>query len=138
MKILAHDAQGVKTRIPTIDEFLRISPLPPGIAHLEPALRRLPHVGILIGIIAGAYEYGLDNVAFERLIIQTGDLYSQSAQRCACCLKWTKRFHGAAVGTAEDFTTVALCEQCERKTSSGRATNEMSRNLAAYADGGAR
>lgn len=128
----------VKHRPPTIGEFLRLSPLPSDIAHLEKAMRKLPSVAILIDIIAGAAEHHLSNQAFEQLIVQTGDLYSQPAQRCAACLKWTKRFHGAAVGTAEDFITVALCEQCERKTSRGNATGEMWRNLAAYTDGGAR
>ncbi len=120
-------------RPPTVDEFLKVNPLPAQIRHLEPSLRKLPHAGLLIQILLGCLQYDMSGADFDRIISTVGDMYNAKQQRCAACFHWTSRFHVILAGKPDRYTIVPVCDGCTTKFETGRQTPQMERNLNAYA-----
>ena len=118
---------------PTVDEFLRINPLPRKLRHLAPALRKLPNVAMVFDVIIGclAYDMGADD--FTNIINVVGTMYGQTTQRCAGCFHWSQQFHAVIVGRVKSYRAVPLCDTCVRRFEAGTATPQMQRNLSSYA-----
>lgn len=126
------DTTATTKRPPTVAEFLAINPLPAQLRHLEPALRKLPHAGLLIQILLGCLEYNMSGADFDRIVADCGDMYSQERQRCAGCFSWTPTPHAIVAGKAERFAVVPMCDSCVTRFEAGRATPQMQRNMDTY------
>lgn len=121
---------------PTVAEFIRDNPLPAQIRHLEPSLRKLPSVGLLLQVMLGCLEYDMSGADFDHIINTVGEMYTQKSQRCAACFQWTHEFHAIVVGKVERFNVVPMCDSCVNRFESGRQSSMMERNLHHYAAGG--
>lgn len=133
----APDTTATTKRPPTVDEFLKINPLPPQLKHLEPSLRKLPHVGLIFQILLGCMEHDMSNDDVDRIVADVGEMFTQPTQRCAACFHWTPQFHAIVAGNAERFAVAPMCDSCVNRFETGRQTPQMERNLNAYAAGGA-
>jgi hypothetical protein len=120
----------------TVAEFLRINPLPRKLRHLEPALRKLPHVKMVFDVIIGCLVYDMGADDFTNIINAVGVMYSQSVQRCAGCFQWKSDFHAVIVGKVERFQAVPVCDTCARRFEAGTESSQMQRNLSSYASAG--
>lgn len=120
--------------VPTVDDLLAISPLPPA---LESFVRRHPNMQDLIGIATGCIAHGMtaeDALGAMRVAV---DAFDVAEHRCVTCLNWTDNPRLCGFFAEGQFTMLAFCRRCESMIDSGRATREMRRNLRAYT-GGAR
>jgi len=98
---------GRNVKIPTFDDLLAVSPLPPEFAGLEPALRNSPVFANMIAVATGCIEHGMDTAgALDALLCGALD-------------------NGK-------FTMLAFCRRCEQLINENRATPAMRRNLRAY------
>lgn len=129
---LRSKAGGV-SRPPTVAQFLRANPLPKGIRHLEPSLRKLPSVSMLIEIMMGCLAYDMSSADVDRIVAEVGEMFSQTQQRCAACFHWTDKFHAVVVGKAERFAVAPMCDSCVNRFEAGRQSKQMERNLNSYA-----
>ena len=130
---LGHDTASTTRRPPTIEEFLKINPLPAQLRHLEPSLRKLPSVSMLIEIMMGCFAYDMSGADLDRIIADVGEMFSQPQQRCAACFHWTNQFHAVVVGKAERFAVAPMCDNCVNRFEAGRQSKQMERNLNSYA-----
>ena len=117
----------------SVDEFLRINPLPAQLKHLEPSLRKLPHVGLIFQILLGCMEYDMSNADVDRIVADVGAMFSQTQQRCASCFHWTDKYHAIVAGNAERFAVAPMCDSCVNRFEAGRQSPTMERNLSSYA-----
>ena len=99
------------SRPPTVDEFLKVNPLPAQLNHLGPSLRKLPSVSMLLEIMMGCLAYDMSGADLDRIIADVGEMFSQERQRCAACFCWAPQFHAIVVGKAERFAVVPMCER---------------------------
>lgn len=121
------------SRPPTVDEFLKVNPLPAQLNHLEPSLRKLPSVSMLLEIMMGCLAYDMSGADLDRIIADVGEMFSQERQRCAACFCWAPQFHAIVVGKAERFAVVPMCDNCVNRFEAGRQSKQMERNLNSYA-----
>ena len=121
---------------PTVDEFLRLNPLPRKLRHLEPALRKMPNVAMIFDMIIGLIAYDMSEADFTKIINTVGAMYSQRTQRCAGCFHWKSDFHAVLVGKPERFQAVPVCDACARRFEAGTESPQMQRNLSSYASAG--
>ena len=119
----------------TVDEFLRINPLPPKLRHLEPALRKLPNVEMIFDTIMGCLAYDMGEADFAAIINAVGAMYSQPTQRCAGCFCWSKQFHAVLIGKPEHIQAVPVCDTCALRFEAGTESPQMQRNLSSYGSG---
>lgn len=126
------DTTTTTKRPPTVDEFLRINPLPEQLRHLEPSLRKMPNPMMIVEIMLGCLAAEMSAVDTERIIDSVADMFSQAQQRCTSCLHWTPRFHAIVAGRGNRYTAVPLCDTCVTKFEAGRATPQMQRNMDTY------
>lgn len=138
MTIVNHDPRAVKTTATpvqpvTVDDFLRINPLPAALRHLEPALRKLPNVEMVFDVLLGCLAYDMGAADFTRIINAVGAMYAQTTQRCAGCFHWSQQFHAVIAGRVKSYRAVPLCNNCCRRFEAGTATPQMQRNLSSYA-----
>ena len=117
---------------PTIDDILRVHPLPAALAHLEPLLRKLPNFGILLDISVACVDYGIDENGFERILEAVVNIYSDDSHRCAACFVWTSEFHTICTGSTDNLIVLPICDRCMDRIETGRATRQMQRNLRSY------
>lgn len=115
---------------PTIDDFLKLCPLPPELAHMEEEIRS-PLGQSLLHSIMGAYIQGLRGAALEDVIKAVIGFYQQDTHRCNACLCWTKDFAAGAV-VNDAFHLFVLCARCQKLIAQGKATPTMRRNAMAY------
>lgn len=127
------DSTATTSRPPTVDEFLKVNPLPAQLNHLEPSLRKLPSVSMLLEIMMGCLAYDMSGADLDRIIADVGEMFSQERQRCAACFCWAPQFHAIVVGKAERFAVVPMCDNCVNRFEAGRQSKQMERNLNSYA-----
>ena len=118
------------TQFPTIDEFLKLCPLPPELAHMESEIRT-PQGQSLMQSIMGAYAQGLRGAALDNVYSMVLEFYSKDTHRCTTCLCWTKHFSAGAI-IDDAFHLVVICNRCAKLIDRGRGTPTMKRNLQSY------
>lgn len=116
----------------TVAEFLRINPLPPTLAHLEPIVRTLPSVHFLIETITNCAIAGLDNAGIAAALTTAAAYHAAKSHRCVACLNWTDKALAVALVNEGVFSILAICQKCEKAIHEGRATRSMRLNLAEY------
>jgi hypothetical protein len=133
----SHESGNVPpTPAPTIDDLLRVNPLPPALAHLEEAVRALPDIDALVNTVFGCASAGFNDDQISAALRQVAERAAQPAQRCACCLAWRKGGRTFAQVADDVFSLVTICPVCERLIETNRVTASMQRNFRAYMMGG--
>lgn len=121
------------SRPPTVNEFLKVNPLPAQLNHLEPSLRKLPHAGMIVEILLGCMAHDMSNADIDRIVADVGEMFSEPQQRCTACFCWANQFHAVVVGKAERFAVAPMCDNCVNRFEAGRQSKQMERNLNSYA-----
>lgn len=128
---LHQDGRAVKS-LPTIDELLHNTPLPPELAHLEETIRSLPDVGVLIEAVIGCMHAGFTDDQVSAAVCTIAEYLQRERNRCSCCLAWRpngRTFARAAAGRVE---LISICPTCENLIQTGRGTPRMLANLRNY------
>lgn len=129
-------AGGETIAVPSVDELLSISPLPPELAGMESIIRHHPQMQDLVALAVACIAHGLPaETAIEAMRVAV-DAFDTTEHRCVTCLNWTDNPRLCGFFAGGQFTMLAFCRRCESMIDEGRATREMQRNLRAYAGGG--
>jgi len=119
-------------RMPSVDEFLSVNPLPPELAQFEPILRS-PIGQNILDCIIGAMSAGMSEGAMLAMLQDICEFHSETTHRCNTCFGWTDdpAKTGALIAKGR-FRLVVTCRPCYERIMSGTTTPEMMRNLQTY------
>ena len=130
-------AHGAAARQPSVADFLRYTPLPKKLRHIEPVVRRLKSVRLLIQIVVNGAAAGCTDAEIANGLKQAANFGEQDTHHCAACLKWLSAYHAVCLIDGGAYHFFAMCEPCQTRIERGNGTAQMAANLRNYISGGA-
>lgn len=123
-----HYTQSSRNTPLTVDEFLKINPLPPQLKHMDAAIRKLPF-GLLIELIIGGAATGATDEQICAGLLAAATAFATSDHRCSACFGWTDTEHVFSVVVDGVYRFGSCCERCRGKIIRGAGTPTMRRNI---------